>query len=241
MVSQTQQPQPRQRQTRVVATHIESTNIVEAVITDTHRTELSQRISRSEMRANVPDTDIDRTVVEGTDVVQTVVGDAEPPEQGNRISRSEVRTDIADPEVQRAVVEEPDIALTNIAIAIIRPLRRRGRDQLGSSGGRSAVVSHHRGHVLCPHLLIDSLGGRDRRRVLPEQVRQHQGHKVGTVDRYQLRVHGGCHRRFKRTHHRFGLCRCTRRVGCSGVQPPRIRRCRGKHRFGRRPLPGLGG
>ncbi|MEK1227255.1 hypothetical protein OSI84_12700, partial [Mycobacterium ulcerans] len=32
VVSQTQQPQPRQRQTSVVATHIESTNVVEAVV-----------------------------------------------------------------------------------------------------------------------------------------------------------------------------------------------------------------
>ncbi|AGC63429.1 hypothetical protein MULP_03803 [Mycobacterium liflandii 128FXT] len=42
VVSQTQQPQSRQRQTRVVATHIESTNIVEAVVADTQPTELSR-------------------------------------------------------------------------------------------------------------------------------------------------------------------------------------------------------
>ncbi|EUA86061.1 hypothetical protein I551_7497 [Mycobacterium ulcerans str. Harvey] len=31
------------------------------------------------MRADVPDTDIDRTVVEGADVVQTIVRDPAPP------------------------------------------------------------------------------------------------------------------------------------------------------------------
>ncbi|KCN54326.1 hypothetical protein X103_03306 [Mycobacterium tuberculosis BTB06-467] len=109
--------------------------------------------------------------------------------------------------------------------------RRRGRRC-------PAVIAHHRGHIGGPHLFIHRLSGRDRRRILPKQIRQHQLHKRITVGRHQHRMHRRRPRRLKRTGHRLGLSRRASGPRRRSSQPPRIRRRRRGHRR-RRTLPGL--
>ena len=67
------------------------------------------------------------------------------------------------------------------------------------------VITGHRGHISSPHLLVLTLHGRNRRRVLPEQIRHHQPHHRRTIGRHQRRINRRRPRRLKRSRHRRRL------------------------------------
>ena len=83
-----------------------------------------------------------------------------------------------------------------------RPLPRH---QLRSHRRRPGVITGHRGHISSPHLLVLTLHGRNRRRVLPEQIRHHQPHHRRTIGRHQQRINRRRPRRLKRSRHRLRL------------------------------------
>ena len=72
------------------------------------------------------------------------------------------------------------------------------RRQLRGHRRRPAVVADHGGHVPGPHLLVRGLGGRDRRRVEPEQVRPSPANQLSSIGRHRRRMHRRRHRRLER-------------------------------------------
>ncbi len=99
------------------------------------------------------------------------------------------------------------------------------------------MVAKHRRHVLGPHLLVGGLGGRDRRGVLAQQVRDHQRHEqcpVGRDDRRMYRRRQGCLEGGRRQPGLGGRLLGLRR---RRAQPAQIGGGRSRHRRRRRAQP----
>ena len=102
------------------------------------------------------------------------------------------------------------------------------------------MVTHHRGHVGRPHLLVLGLGGRDRRRVQPEELRLHQLNERRAIGRHRQWMHRRRLGRLERADDGLGLAGRAPRPGRRRIQPPAWA-TRRPHRLRRRTLPRLTG
>ncbi|CKQ03113.1 Uncharacterised protein [Mycobacterium tuberculosis] len=99
------------------------------------------------------------------------------------------------------------------------------------------MIPHHRTHVLSPHLHIIELSGRNRRRVLTQNVRRHQRPQQHPIRRPRRRMPRRRQRRLKRRRRRGSLTSRQLRLPGRRTQPPHIRRRRPRHRHRRRTRP----
>ena len=113
------------------------------------------------------------------------------------------------------------------AWSTVTPARRRPQ---------SRVAVHRRG-ILGPHLAVLSLGGHDRRSVLPQEVRRHQRHQLGAVGSDHRRGHRCRKRRIKGGREHLSLAGGLGSLCRGGVHPPHIGGGRGRHRHRRRAQP----
>ncbi len=92
------------------------------------------------------------------------------------------------------------------------------------------MIPQHRAHILGPHLDVLELGGRNRRKVNPENVRGQQRRQRRPIPRHSQGMHRRRLRHLERRRGRHRLSGRRGRLGGRCAQPAHVRHGRGRHR-----------